>query len=687
MTCCEGDDCIPRLFLMLCTPTFTRLAMLFAAVLALPHPVTAHGLAVELPAALSADGVPPVPVALADRIRPYLDYRSVRLIGWHPERRSMLISTRDDDSRQLYEVTTPGAPPRQISFGNEPIASASIAPAKGDVTLAIADVAGDEEYQLYRVENDAMTPLTYGGRNLGVRWTRDGMRIGYSSTKRTGLDTDLYMMDPRDPTTDRMVMAGLGGGWSFLDFSADGTRALLFNYISIAQSSLFEIDLTARTLRLLMPASAEPVSFGAARYGRGGRIYAVTDQKSEHRYLAEIDAETAKPYRLNPETGWDVEDFEITPDGRHIVYLVNEDGISRLRLIDLETRVLRPVPALPDGIITGLDVAPWGEIGFSITSAQSPGDAYAFNPDTQALTRWTFGNVVSGGDAGSGPWRNADPEIVTARGFDGLRISGLLYRPDPRRFPGPRPLLISFHGGPEGQTRPGYLGRSNYLVNELGIALFFPNVRGSTGYGKTFVARDNGPYRREDSVRDVGALLKVLRRDPAIDRTRMAVTGGSYGGYMTLAALIRYPSRFKAGLSIVGISNFVTFLEGTVGYRRDLRRIEYGDERNARQRRKLLSISPLTRAHRIRVPLLVVTGANDPRVPRGEADQLVAAVRANGGQAWHIIADDEGHGFTKKPNADYQFLATVLFWKRYLLEAGAQPSSQAVDSNGVPIHQ
>ncbi len=246
-------------------------------------------------------------------------------------------------------------------------------------------------------------------------------------------------------------------------------------------------------------------------------------------------------------------------------------------------------------------------------------------------------------------------------------MSGFLYRPDPKRWPGKRPLLFNIHGGPEGQSTPGFLGRNNYLLNELGIALFYPNVRGSTGFGKRFVALDNGPFKREDSVKDIGAFLDRFDKDPRIDAKRIAETGGSYGGYMCYALAIRYGDRFKTANCIVAISNFVTFLENTQSYRRDLRRVEYGDERDPAQRAKLVEISPLTRAKELKIPLMVVTGGNDPRVPASEANQMVAAVRANGVPAWHLLAKDEGHGYAKKENQDYQFWTSLMFWQANLL--------------------
>ena len=278
------------------------------------------------------------------------------------------------------------------------------------------------------------------------------------------------------------------------------------------------------------------------------------------------------------------------------------------------------------------------------------------------MTRWTQSET-----GGLDPARNVEPELVTIKSFDGLPVSGFLYRPDPAKFAGPRPVLLSIHGGPEGQSQPGFLGRNNYYLNELGIALFLPNVRGSTGYGKRFVNLDNGPFKREDSVRDMAAFVSALAADPMIDKDHIGLTGGSYGGYMCYAAAVQLKAQLRATQCTVAISNFVSFLEHTNAYRRDLRRVEYGDERDPVQRAKLMEISPLTRVKEITRPMFVVTGANDPRVPQSEADQMVAAIRANGGDAWHMVAANEGHGYAKKENVDYAFLAQIVFWQKYLL--------------------
>ena len=226
---------------------------------------------------------------------------------------------------------------------------------------------------------------------------------------------------------------------------------------------------------------------------------------------------------------------------------------------------------------------------------------------------------------------------------------------------------MNIHGGPEAQSRPIFQGRNNYYLNELGVAIFYPNVRGSDGYGKTFLKLDNG-FKREDSVRDIAAFLDFIGRDAALDADRIAVMGGSYGGYMSLACQTHYSDRLRCGVDVVGISSFVTFLKNTQDYRRDLRRVEYGDERDPAMAEFLQRISPLTNVEKIRMPLFVVQGQNDPRVPVTEAEQMVKAIRERGGAAWYLMAKDEGHGFQKKKNADYQFMSTIQFFREHLLK-------------------
>jgi dipeptidyl aminopeptidase/acylaminoacyl peptidase len=449
-----------------------------------------------------------------------------------------------------------------------------------------------------------------------------------------------------------------GGGWSFVDFLPGNTHAVVYNYSSVQKSDLYDLDLATGKMTPLNDLKKQ-VAFGSAEVAPDGTLWVLSDEGSDFQRLGTL--KNGKFTLVSKEPRWDVEDFAIAKDGSFIAYLLNEDGISRLKLLDPKTGQVRQA-AIPEGVAGGLEIAPWGAVAFAVSSSKVAGDAFVLDPATMQVTQWTASET-----GGLDPAKNVAAELVRVKSFDGQEVSGFLYRPDPAKFPGKRPLIIDIHGGPEGQTQASYRGAANYYVNELGIALFYPNVRGSTGYGKRFVSLDNGPFKREDSVKDIGAFLDHFAADPGIDAARIGEQGGSYGGYMCYASAIRYGARLKGANCIVAISNFVTFLENTQSYRRDLRRVEYGDERDPKQKAKLLEISPMTRVNELRIPLMVVTGANDPRVPASEADQMVKAVRANGGTAWHILAADEGHGYAKKENRDFQKYATLYFWQANLL--------------------
>lgn len=613
---------------------------------------------VAKPAAITADGVPALPVSLADALRPYAETRSAAPVAWNPVDRSLVITTRFANVAQLHRVAGPMMDRRQITFEADRTSQAHYSPS-GDVMLVQKDVGGGEFYQLYTMKDGRLSLLTDGkSRNSFGAFSSDGRLVGYTSTKRTGADNDLYVMDPRDPSSAKMVAEVKGGGWSFVDFLPGNTHAVVFNYSSVQKSDLYDLDLATGKLTPLNDLKQQ-VAFGSAEVAPDGTLWVLSDEGSDFQRLGTLKDGKFTPVSKEPR--WDVDDFAIAKDGSFIAYLLNEDGISRLKLLDPKTGQVRQAQ-VPDGVIGGLEVAPWGDVAFAVSSSKVAGDAFVLDPATMKVTQWTASET-----GGLDPAKNEAAELVKVKSFDGQEVSGFLYRPDPAKFPGKRPLIIDIHGGPEGQTQASYRGAANYYVNELGIALFYPNVRGSTGYGKRFVALDNGPFKREDSVKDIGAFLDHFERDPGIDASRIGEQGGSYGGYMCYASAIRYGARLKGANCIVAISNFVTFLENTQSYRRDLRRVEYGDERDPKQKAKLLEISPMTRVNELKIPLMVVTGANDPRVPASEADQMVKAVRANGGTAWHILAADEGHGFAKKENRDYQNYATLYFWQQNLL--------------------
>jgi dipeptidyl aminopeptidase/acylaminoacyl peptidase len=648
-----------------------RFALLAASFLSVTPAIAAD---VEKPAALVADGIPAVPNELADATRPYMEYRTASLQGWNPRTRGIAVTTRFGNVSQVHEVASPMGMRRQITFEPDTIAGASYSRGKGDVLVVQKDVGGSEFWQLYRLENGRLALLTDGkSRNSINAWTHDGRLLAYTSTRRNGSDNDIYTIDPRDPSSNRMLAQVEGGGWALADFAPDGKSAIVANYISVNKTDLYRIDVASGRMSPIGD-HGKTISYGIALHAPDGTLWVTSDEGSDFLRLGTLDPATGRFTPVAGEPRWDVDNFHISPDGKFIAYVLNEAGTSRLKLLDIATRRTRTVSGLPVGVAGGLEIAPWGDIAIAMSAARAASDVYSVDPKTLAVTRWTESET-----GGLDPKANIEPEYVETASFDGEKVSGFLYRPDPRKYPGRRPLIVNIHGGPEGQSQPGFLGRNNYYLNELGVAIFYPNVRGSTGFGKRFVALDNGPSLRENSVKDIGAFLDLLAKDGRIDPARIGVTGGSYGGYMCYATAIRYGARLRGANCVVAISNFVTFLENTQSYRRDLRRVEYGDERDPAQRAALIAISPLTRVDELRVPLMVTTGGNDPRVPPSEAEQIVRAVRAKGGTAWHLLGQDEGHGFAKKANQDYAFWTSLMFWKQNLL--GEAPPAAAGSSD------
>lgn len=621
---------------------------------------------------LVIQGIPQVPQSLVDRVNRYTHFRSASLSSWHPTRREMLISTRFADVAQVHQVSTPLGMRKQLTFFPERIGNSSYAPIGGQYFIFSKDSGGNEFNQTYRYDlaTGNTTLLTDGkSRNsLGV-WANKTNRIAYSSTRRTGKDNDFYIMDPEKPSSDRLIVQNEGGGWSVLDWSPDDRSLLAIEYISANESHLWQIDLATGRKTRITPEVAEKapkVAYRNAFYAKDGKgLYVVSDRESEFSHLAYLDLKTGQRTPLTQTIPWDVEDVDQSPDGQYLAIVTNEAGLSVLRILDRQTGRELKLPKLPTGVILGLnwrkDNPRQPELGFTFLSATQTADVYSIDIKTQQLTRWT--ESETGGLATD---RFSNAELIHWNSFDNLKISGLLYRPIAGKFSGKRPVIIDIHGGPESQSRPYFLGRRNYILNEMGVAMIFPNVRGSSGYGKTFLTLDNG-FKREDSVKDIGALLDWIQKQPDLDSDRVLVTGGSYGGYMSLATAVKYGDRIRGAIDIVGISNFVSFLERTEGYRRDLRRVEYGDEREPKMREFLTQISPLTQASAIKTPLFVIHGKNDPRVPLNEAEQIVKTVQQKGLPVWYLMANDEGHGFAKKKNIDYEFYTTVQFIQEILL--------------------
>ena len=653
-----------------------------AALLIFSASIAGQEATITPPESIVAENVAKIPAALAETAGRYGSYRTAGFLDWSPTGREMLISTRFGDTPQLHLVKAPGGARQQLTFFPDAVTNARFHPNGGDYIVFSKDIGGGEWYQLYRydLETGDVTLLTDGkARNLMGPWSSNGDELAYMSTRRTGKDTDLWVVNPANPKTDHLLTKLEGGGWEPLDWSPDGRKILLKEELSINEAYLWQVDTTTgEKTELTDRHTSEKVSYGEGRFSKDGKgIFVTTDNQSEFQRLTFLDYSEKKSRYLTTDIPWDVESFDLSKDGKRIAFVANEAGISVLYFLETATgkmtRAMRVFRIAPNGketpaerripvVIGGIRWSPDGkEVGYSMQLATSPADCWSYNLAHEMSERWTFSESA----VQTGSFSNA--ELVKWKTFDGKQISGFLYRPPAAKFSGKRPVLVVIHGGPEGQSQPVFLGRGNYYLNELGIALIYPNVRGSTGYGKTFSLLDNG-FQREDTYKDINSLFDWIGTQSDLDASRICVTGGSYGGHMTLAVSTFYSDRIKCSVDIVGMSNLVTFLEHTEAYRRDLRRVEYGDERDPKMHEFLEKIAPMNNIEKIKKPMMVVAGKNDPRVPVSESEQIAAALKKQGTPVWFLIGKDEGHGFRKKTNQDFQFYATVEFLKKYLLK-------------------
>lgn len=621
--------------------------------------------------ALVLDGVPATPTALAQQLRPYQNMRPAGFLGWLPDDSGMLVSLRFGNVPQLARISQPEGMRTQLTFFDEPIVEASVSPDPAiNGAIFSKDEGGNEYFQLYFLDlkSGRSRLLTDGSsRNQNVVFADDGRHFAYASTHRNARDFDLWIGDVTSTSAHRLVLQS-GGTWYPLDFSPDGSKLLVQEFISAGDARLHVLDIESGKLQRIQ-IGKDPSFDAFARFDRGdGHVLAVSNALGEYASVVRVELATGVVAPLFPQQQWDVEAIDVSADERHLAVLRNVDGSSKVSVYDREDGMheIRTIE-LDQGVIARLLFNRAGtEVGFGISGPQVPGDVFSRTLNSGLMTRWTRGET-----GGIDPETFVMPQTIRYGSFDSDKAMMNLPRQIPASVytplgPGPFPVLIMIHGGPEAQARPQFSELIQFLVRERGIAVVVPNVRGSAGYGKTYLALDNGRLR-EDSVKDIGALIDYLGTQAQFDKQRIAVYGGSSGGYMVLASLVHFGDKLRAGVDIVGISNFVTFLDNTNPYRVDQRRPEYGDERDPQMREFLQSISPLTHAQKIANPLFVIQGANDPRVPRSEAEQILTAVRDNGQQAWYMLAMDEGHGFRKKDNRDRMAEAVIQFLDQHLL--------------------
>ena len=599
---------------------------------------------------LVMEGIPEIPTSVKERLRQYQNVRGHGFSDWADT--GILVSTRFGETSQVHSVRAPGAARKQITFYDEPVGGGDVSPAGGSFVFG-RDTGGDEFFQgyLFDLKTGGVTQFTEPGtRNGGLAWRDDGAEVAWYRSTAGDPNWDIMVGNPSDPSSVRVAHEGEGALFP-VDYSADGSKLIVQQYISITKSRIFTLDFESGDFTEFNP--DVDVAYNGAVLLADGDVLTVTDKDSEFANLVRFDAETGGITNYTADIDWGVASWDVSPDESTVVFTLNEAGLGTIKLLDLNTGMLRDGPNLPVGIASGTTFSPDGsQVGFTFNGATSPADAWSFNVETLALTRWTEAEI-----GGLNSANFVTPDLFTYPNDAGMDIPAFKYIPE---GDGPHPVIIQIHGGPEGQSRPGFSSTYQYWASELGVAVLVPNVRGSSGYGKTYVSMDNG-LNRKKSVEDIGALLDWVETQPNLDKDRVIVYGGSYGGYMVLASMIDYGDRLAGGVNIVGISDFKTFLKNTKGYRRDLRRVEYGDERDPEISAFFDEISPLNNAAKINKPIFIIQGYNDPRVPYTEAEQILEAVKDNGVEAWFLMATDEGHGFRKKSNRDYQREAVTVF--------------------------
>lgn len=615
------------------------------------------------------DGIPEGPFPQKERLNQFENVRSARLQGWLKGDQGLLISTRFGDSTQLHTVAAPLHDRHQITFYDEPIGSAHTRPKRNEIVF-LRDSGGNEFSQIYHMDlgNRRVRLLTDGkSRNESVIWNRSGSKLTFSSTARNGKDSDIYVMDPDQNPAKADILLQEGGTWRALSWSHDDQRLLVRKAVSANENFLFIFDTKSKKLEPVLEGGN--FAFGECKWTKDDKgLFVLMDREGEFQTLYRFDLKSKELDPITDSINWDIEDIALAPNGQSLAFVANEDGIDRLYIYDVKGKSYRPLEGIPAGVIGKMKFHPQKShrLAFTLSSSKTPGDVYEYDLQASKLQNWTLSET-----GGLAREDFVEPQLIHYPTFDTLaskprEIPAFYYRP--KGVSTKTPVVIMIHGGPESQFRPGFNSMIQFFVDELKVSVIAPNVRGSSGYGKTYLKLDNAE-KREDSVKDIGSLLDWIGKRPDLDSEKVVVMGGSYGGYMVLASLVHYSDRLAGGVDNVGISHFVTFLNNTKSYRQDLRRVEYGDERDPAMLKILEEISPLTKVDRIKKPLLVVQGLNDPRVPVTEAEQIVKAVRANSIEAWYLLAKDEGHGFKKKPNHEAYLETSFRFIEKLLKTA------------------
>jgi dipeptidyl aminopeptidase/acylaminoacyl peptidase len=617
------------------------------------------------------ENVPDVPADVAAAVQRYQNYRAASFQDWLSDG-SILVATRFGSTQQIHRVTTPGGARTQVTFQSEAVAAARSIPGTQRFVFQ-RDTGGDEWFQLYAtgLTGDPVQLTEAGTRNQGAAYSPDGKMLAWSRATKGSAEYAIYVADPSDARSAKSVYRE-AGSISPDDISADRAKVLFTRGISNRESKLFMLDLASGKATQIAP-KVSKVLYQNARLSRDGRsVYAISTKDSDFGRLVQIDIASGKDTVLTTDLKWDVDIFAMSDDDRLLAYVVNEDGFSNVVVRDMVTRRALPQPQLPRGVLQNIEFSPDNsKLAFDLSTATSAGDVWTWEVTGGNLARWTTSEL-----GGLDPAKLAEPQLIRFKSFDGVSVPALVYRPVGVAADFRTPVIMDIHGGPESQSRPAWNVGAQYFAAMLSATVILPNVRGSTGYGKRYADLDNAE-KREDSVKDIGALLDWIAAQPNLDKDRVVVYGQSYGGYMSLAVSTHYANRLVGSVERYGISDFASFLKNTEAYRRDNRRAEYGDERDAKMQAVFKRIAPLANVAKITKPMLVMQGANDPRVPKSESDQVVAGIRGNGVETWYVVFADEGHGFAKKPNNDLRREVETVFLRKLF-----RPQQRAVGESG-----
>ena len=619
---------------------------------------------------LILEDIPVIPQRISDDISRYQNIRSGSFQNFNEDGTEMYISTRFGNVSQLHKVKKPGGARFQLTYFEEPIGSINRQP-DGEVIAFTMDAKGNENAQVFILnpKNGEYKMLTDGiSRNGSPVWSEDGEKIAYRSNKRNGASNDVWITSVDDKNKSEMILESQDGtSWGAIDWSNDNKKILIQNYISVSNSKIYSIDVESKTKSLIIGSNdKKSVNIGLNFDNDDKGIFFITNEFSDYRNLAYKNIQTGQVTLITNDIRWNVDSFVLSKDGSRAAFSINENGFSSLYLMETSSYKFNKVKNIPIGLVSGIEFNRQStSLGLSINTYQSPSDAYTLELKKDPLeygdlVKWTESEI-----GGLDTTKFVKPKFFSYETFDGLNIPAFIYK---KKSEKPLPVIIYIHCRPESPSSAGFSSIFRQWIDKLGVAVITPNVRGSNGYGKNFLELDNG-FKREDSVKDIGSLINWIEKQPDLDASKIAVYGGSYGGYMVLASAVFYSDKLKAAVDVVGISNFVTFLKNTKDYRRDLRRVEYGDERDPKMRDFLEEISPNNNVEKIKVPMFVIQGQNDPRVPVTEAEQIVDALRNSNKQVWYMNALNEGHGYRKKENRDIYQQAVILFFEKYLISS------------------